>query len=99
MGYISTIKLPDNSTYAIKAAYVNGHTVGVDVPSTAVFTDTDTTYAYYGTSDAGSTTATKVVACSPFVLTKGEIIAVKFDNANTVSGNIKYDSPLVDNDS
>ena len=39
MSDISQIKLPDNTTYNINAKTVNGHTVGKDVPSSAVFTD------------------------------------------------------------
>lgn len=39
MSDISQIKLPDNTTYDINAKTVNGHTVGKDVPSSAVFTD------------------------------------------------------------
>jgi len=40
---ISKIKLPNNTTYDINAATVNGHTVATDVPSGAVFTDTKVT--------------------------------------------------------
>lgn len=43
MSSISKIKLPNNTTYDINAATVNGHTVATDVPSGAVFTDTKVT--------------------------------------------------------
>lgn len=39
---ISKIVTPDGSEYNIKASTVNGHTVNSDVPSNAVFTDTNT---------------------------------------------------------
>lgn len=42
MADISKIKLPNNTTYDINAATVNGHTVDKNVPSNAVFTDTNT---------------------------------------------------------
>jgi hypothetical protein len=41
MSYISQIKLPNNTTYDINSKTVNGHTVASDVPSNAVFTDTN----------------------------------------------------------
>lgn len=49
MANISKIELPNGTTYDINAATVNGHTVGKDVPSNAVFTDT--TYDKMSSSD------------------------------------------------
>lgn len=44
MADISAIKLPNDSTYDIKDSVsrglLGGHSVGVNVPSSAVFTDT-----------------------------------------------------------
>lgn len=40
MASINSIKLPDNTVYDINAKSVNGHTVEIDVPEDAVFTDT-----------------------------------------------------------
>ena len=40
MPIINEVKLPDNIVYGINATKVSGHTVGADVPSDAVFTDT-----------------------------------------------------------
>ncbi|MBO7695428.1 MAG: tail fiber protein [Methanobrevibacter sp.] len=42
--------------------------------------------SYYGTCSTASTTATKVVTCSNFVLATGASIRVKFTNDNTAEG-------------
>ena len=50
MANISQIKLPNNTTYDISAKTVNGHTVATDVPSGAVFTDTNNAVTQTATS-------------------------------------------------
>lgn len=47
--------------------------------------NTSNTTTWYGTCSTGSTTATKVVTCEGFTLTKGAIISVYFSTANTTS--------------
>lgn len=51
MANIGAIRLPNGSSYNINARSVNGHTVAVDVPSNAQFTDT--TYEAATTTVAG----------------------------------------------
>ena len=47
---------------------------------------TDTQNVFYGTCDTAATTQAKVVTCDGFTLTTGNIIYVKFTNAQTYNG-------------
>lgn len=59
-GNISHIKLPNNQTYDINAVTVNNHTVNIDVPATANFTDEKQNITLAATSKAYITAVTDV---------------------------------------
>ena len=74
--------------YATNSGTTNGHTVNTDVPSNAVFTDTNNRRAFYGTCATAAATADKVVTLSNtdgWELVEGTIVGVKFTNTNTAS--------------
>lgn len=70
------------------ATSVNGHTVAKDVPSDALFTDTNNRKSFYGTCSTAATTAAKVVTLSDtdgWELKAGTVVGVKFSIKNTAS--------------
>ena len=69
------------SGYAADAGTVNGHTVDIDVPSNALFTDTIVT----GHCTTAGNVAAKVITCHDYTLTLGNWLQVVMKNSNTAA--------------
>jgi hypothetical protein len=86
---------------------LGGHTVGVDVPENAKFTDTTHTNAKlgqgYGTCGTAKATTAKTVSISDYTITKDGVVVIKFTNdvpANaTLNINSKGAKPIYYNGS